>query len=260
MAQMELFRKHGVNPLGTCWLLLLQLPNFMGLYYCLQESVMFRLGEFLYIRNLAAPDMLVFWGEGFPWLTRPEDHGGLLYLGPYLNILPIIAVAFMIVQQKMLMPPPTDEQQAMQQKIMKYMMIFFGLLFYKVAAGLCLYFIASTLWGFAERRFLPKKKPTTEGETAESMFQKMRGDTAAAPAPAPAPPAPANGERVTAASNRAKRREERKRRDRAVAQQQAIRTEAPPPPRPEEPVGWFANMRRRISAWWKDVLEKASKK
>ena len=42
---------------------------------------------------------------------------------------------------------------------MKYMMAFMGLLFYKVAAGLCVYFIASSLWGFAERRLLPKKKP-----------------------------------------------------------------------------------------------------
>ena len=44
----------------------------------------------------------------------------------------------------------------MQQKIMQYMMIFMGLLFFKVASGLCIYFIASSLWGLAERQFLPK--------------------------------------------------------------------------------------------------------
>ncbi len=59
----------------------------------------------------------------------------------------------------MMTPPPADEQQAMQQKMMKYMMVFFGLMFYKVAAGLCLYFIASSVWGFCERKLLPKKKP-----------------------------------------------------------------------------------------------------
>ena len=47
----------------------------------------------------------------------------------------------------------------MQQNMMKYMTIFFGLMFYKVAAGLCMYFIASSLWGVAERKLLPKKKP-----------------------------------------------------------------------------------------------------
>jgi YidC/Oxa1 family membrane protein insertase len=43
----------------------------------------------------------------------------------------------------------------MQQKIMKYMMIFMGFMFYKVASGLCLYFIASSIWGIAERKLLP---------------------------------------------------------------------------------------------------------
>jgi YidC/Oxa1 family membrane protein insertase len=57
------------------------------------------------------------------------------------------------------MPPAADEQAAMTQKMMKYMMIFMGVLFYKVASGLCIYFIASSLWGLAERRFLPKAPP-----------------------------------------------------------------------------------------------------
>jgi YidC/Oxa1 family membrane protein insertase len=38
------------------------------------------------------------------------------------------------------------------------MMVFFGLMFYKMAAGLCIYFIATSLWGLAERRLLPKRK------------------------------------------------------------------------------------------------------
>lgn len=157
-AVMELYRKNKVNPLGMCLPLVLQLPIFLGLYYCLQESIHFRLATFLWIDNLAAPDMLIWWGESIPWLSDPDSQGGVLYLGPYLNLLPILAVALMIVQQKLMTPPPTDEQQAMTQKMMKYMMVFFGIMFYKVAAGLCIYFIASSLWGLAERKLLPKKK------------------------------------------------------------------------------------------------------
>src|SRR5262249_14426749 len=68
-AQMELFRKHGVHPFCTCWLLLLQMPIFMGLWYALQESVHLRLAPFwpLWVHNLAAPDMLFGWGQGIPW-------------------------------------------------------------------------------------------------------------------------------------------------------------------------------------------------
>ena len=58
------------------------------------------------------------------------------------------------------MPEPTNEQAAMQQKMMKYMMVFMGLMFYKVASGLCLYFIASSLWGIGEREAAPPTDPT----------------------------------------------------------------------------------------------------
>jgi YidC/Oxa1 family membrane protein insertase len=160
-AKHELMIKRGVNPLammGTCWIAFAQMPIFLGLYYCLQESIHFRLAPFLWIKNLAAPDMLIGWGEHIPWISDPINQGSFLYLGPFFNILPIIAVALMMVQQKMMTPPPTDEQQEMNQKVMKWMTVFFGLMFYKVASGLCLYFIASNLWGLAERKLLPKRQ------------------------------------------------------------------------------------------------------
>ncbi len=161
-AVMELYRKHGVHPLGSCWVVLLQMPIFLGLYYALMESIHFRLASFLWIENLAAPDMLFSWGQGIPWISRPEDQGGFLYLGPFFNLLPVVAGVLMIIQQKLLTPPPTDEQQEMQQKIMKYMMLVIVLMFYKVAAGLAIYFIVSSLWGLAERKLLyPKGQPAT---------------------------------------------------------------------------------------------------
>jgi YidC/Oxa1 family membrane protein insertase len=157
-AVMELYRKHGVHPLGSCLPLLLQMPIFMGLYFALQESIQFRLAPFLWVRNLAAPDMLLYWSQSIPFISEPDYMGGPLYLGPYFNILPIIAVVLMVIQQQLMTPPPTDEQQEQQQKMMKYMSIFFGFLFYKVAAGLCIYFISTNLWGLAERKLLPRKQ------------------------------------------------------------------------------------------------------
>src|SRR5947209_16533466 len=139
--------------------------------------------------------MLRRWGESIPWLSTPESYGGFLYLGPYFNLLPVIAVALMIGQQKMMTPPPADEQQEMQQKMMKYMMVFFGLMFYKVAAGLCVYFIASSAWGFCERKLLPKTKTPAVGEapSAEGLFQKLlRRSEPAAAAPSTAVAAPGN--------------------------------------------------------------------
>lgn len=166
-AKMKLMMEHGVNPLsslGGCLPMLAQMPIFMGLYYCLQENVFFRLESFLWIPNLAAPDMLFFWGDWMKALGL--GIGDTLYLGPFFNLLPAITVTLYIIQQKVMMPPAIDEQQKFQQGMMKYMMIFVGVMFYKVAAGLCMYFIFSTLWGLAERKLIPKPKLKPQDESA----------------------------------------------------------------------------------------------
>jgi YidC/Oxa1 family membrane protein insertase len=92
---------------------------------------------------------------------------GLFGLGPYLNIFPLITVVLFLVTQQMTMPAPSNDQAAMQQKMMKYMTLFMGLMFYKVASGLCLYFIASSLWGIAERKLLPKPATSSNSITSD---------------------------------------------------------------------------------------------
>jgi YidC/Oxa1 family membrane protein insertase len=157
-AQMELFRKHNYNPLGGCLPLFLQLPIFIGLYTALSSSVDLRMARFLWIDNLASPDALFKLPFVVPFLGWTD-----------FNLLPILSTALMFFQQKMLMPPPADEEQAMQQKMMNFMMIFFGAMFYRVPAGLCLYFIASSVWGMVERWILsklPQKKLTTSAAEA----------------------------------------------------------------------------------------------
>lgn len=160
-AQMELYRKNGINPLSGCLPMLLQMPVMMGLYFALQESVFFRLApvELTWIRNLAAPDMLLEWGDRVPWISRPSDYGGFIYLGPCLNLLPLFAMSLMVIQQKLFMPPPTSDEMKQQQDMMMVMSVVMSVMFYRVPSGLCLYFIVSSVWGLAERQFLPKPQP-----------------------------------------------------------------------------------------------------
>ena len=146
-AQMELFSKYGVNPLSGCLPLLLQMPIFFGLYRALNSSVDLRMASWLWIDNLAAPDALFQLPFVVPWFNWTE-----------FNLLPIITIVLFLVQQKAMMPPPTDPEQELQQKMMTYMMVFMGVMFYRVPAGLCIYFIASSLWGMAERWALGKMR------------------------------------------------------------------------------------------------------
>ena len=157
-AMQELYRKHKINPMAGCLPMFIQLPIMLGLYRALMVDVELRQASLLsesirWCSNLAAPDMLWDWSSVMPNFINSGE--GIFSLGPYLNVLPLITCALFVLQQKMFMPEPANEQAAMQQKIMKYMMIFMGFLFFKVAAGLCIYFIASSLWGIAERKLVP---------------------------------------------------------------------------------------------------------
>ena len=165
-AQQELYKKHNFNPLSGCLLAFCQFPIFIGLYRCLSVDVELRDAALIpglnWCTNLAGPDMLYEWGpEAWPFLTAYTG-----WLGPNLNVLPLISVVLFIVQQKMFTPPATDEQQQMQHNMMKVMTLFIGVMFYKVASGLCLYIIISSLWGVLERKLMPTK--TLEEHNEES--------------------------------------------------------------------------------------------
>lgn len=142
-----------------CLPALLQLPIFIGLYQSLYQAVDLRLARFLWVENLAAPDALYPLGFQVPWFGWSE-----------FNLLPILTVALFIAQQKMFTPPPTSEEQEMQYKMMNVMMIAIGFAFYRVPAGLCLYFISSSLWGMCERQLLKTFGHTKE--QAEGDLQK----------------------------------------------------------------------------------------
>ncbi|MHC4177508.1 MAG: YidC/Oxa1 family insertase periplasmic-domain containing protein [Planctomycetota bacterium] len=199
-AQQELFRKHNYNPLSGCLVLFIQLPIFVALYRSLMVDIELRGAPLLWqgIRwcsNLSAPDMLFYWKDFMPGLV-------VGYLGPYFNILPILTIALFILQQKMFMPPATDEKTAMQQKMMKYMMVFMGVLFFKVASGLCIYFIASSLWGLAERKFLPKASPAEPHSKPATRADAKARDK---PRPKPTPQQALSGRDGTAARKKKKK-------------------------------------------------------
>ena len=155
-AQRELYKKHNFNPFGGCFMMFFQLPIFYGLYKALNVDIALRdqplIPGMQWCSNLAAPDQLMYWKDMIH--SALGDETG--WLGPYLNILPLITMVLFIAQQKLFTPPPTDDNQKMMQKMMTFMMVAMGVMFFKVPAGLCLYFITSSLWGIIERKLLPK--------------------------------------------------------------------------------------------------------
>ena len=174
-----LYRKHGINPVGGCLPVLIQIPIFMTLWRTLNVSVALRQAEFLWIDNLAAPDMLA----KLPF-TLP-------LLGPYFNLLPLAVIGLMLLQMKLFTPPASSPEQETQQRVMKFMMVFMMLMFYRVPAGLALYFITSSIWSVSERLLLPKV--TAKVGTDEDRGKDSGGPNGDKGGPGPASPGNGGG-------------------------------------------------------------------
>ena len=113
-ATMKLYKEEGVNPLGGCLPMLLQMPIFFALYKL-----------FYNIELRQAP--FVLWIKD---LSRPEE---ILIAGFGLHVLPVLMAGSMLLQQKMTMKDP-------KQAFMVYLMPAFLLfIFWSLPSGLVLY-------------------------------------------------------------------------------------------------------------------------
>jgi len=122
MATMELYKKHGVNPLGGCLPMLIQMPIYIALYSMLGNSVeLYRSPFVLWIRDLTAAD-------------------------PYF-VLPLLTGVLMFVQQKT-QPTPPDPQQKMMMYLTPVMFTAFSIF---LPAGLTIYILTNTVLTFVQQ-------------------------------------------------------------------------------------------------------------
>ena len=171
--QMKLYKEHGVNPLGGCLPMLVQMPIWFALYRSLlQLSQEGLLNEgFFWIPSLAGP--VSDYNEGISWLY-PFVNGappiGWADAIAYM-ILPIVLVVSQLYMQQMMTPPTTDPQQASMQSVMKFMPLMFGYFALVVPSGLSLYWFTSNLLAMAQQYFTKtslNQTPATVGATAGS--------------------------------------------------------------------------------------------
>lgn len=112
---MELYKKHGANPLGGCLPMLLQMPVFYALFYALRNAWELHAAPWIFwIHDLSAKD-------------------------PYY-VLPLVMGALMFAQNK-LNPQTSDPTQ---QQMMTWMPIIFTFMFLRFPAGLVLYWLTNS--------------------------------------------------------------------------------------------------------------------
>jgi len=146
-AQTDLFKQEGVNPLGGCLPMLLQMPILIAFFSVFRSTIEFRGAPFFgWITDLSAPDTL-FTIAGFP-----------------INILPFLMGITMFLQQKLMAAPDSGGQQKM---MMYFMNVFFLFLFYTFPSGLNLYYSVFNILSIVQQKYLtpnPTKKQTVVGK------------------------------------------------------------------------------------------------
>ena len=113
----ELMKREGVSPVGGCLPMVIQMPFLFAYYSMLGSALDLRHAHWLWIHDLSSPD-------------------------PYL-ILPIAIIITGLATQRMTPQAGIDPSQ---QKMMNLMMpVMFGIISYRLAAGLCLYWVVGSL-------------------------------------------------------------------------------------------------------------------
>jgi YidC/Oxa1 family membrane protein insertase len=147
-AQMDLYREHGINPMGGCLPLLIQLPILLGLYQAIIQVLGATPLQLLDLSGrilLPGLDQLIPMQNHFLWLNLVQPD-------PYY-VLPILVLVTTWLQQRMLTPATPDgggQAAAMTRNmntVMPIMFFFFSLSF---ASGLSIYFVVSNLIGIAQ--------------------------------------------------------------------------------------------------------------
>ncbi len=139
---MGLYKKYGINPLGGCLPMFIQIPIFFGFYRMLQYAVELRGQGFLWVDDLSQPDTLM----------HLEFLGGLP-----LNILPIVMAISSFLQIRM--TPMTGDP--MQQKIIMFMPFMFFFFCYNFASALALYWTTQNIFSIGQT-WLMNKVPEPE--------------------------------------------------------------------------------------------------
>lgn len=151
-AQMELYRKAGVNPLGGCLPMLFQMPILIAMYRFFPSSIELRQEGFLWAHDLSTYDSIVSWSQDIPLISQ--------MLGNHISLFTLLmAISSFFYTRINSQNTPMDSsnpmavQMKMFQYIMPFMMIF---IFNKFSAALSYYYLLFNVFSIAQH-FIMKR-------------------------------------------------------------------------------------------------------
>lgn len=174
---MKFFKEHQINPLASCFPILLQMPFFIAMFYALQDKGLQSYMEqtdpsFLFIDNLTA---------------KPT--------GATLVVLLVLYIGSQVGSTLVSLTPTTDDTQ---RKLMLALPFIFVPFVTKFPAGLVVYWITTNFWTFGQAVAVRKLKASrvpanVEGAKTDTVATSKNGtaaESAAVVSKQKAPPPP----------------------------------------------------------------------
>jgi YidC/Oxa1 family membrane protein insertase len=146
---MALYQKHGVNPLGGCMPMALQMPFLFAFYKVFSIAIEMR-------------------GASWLWVTDLSQHETIP-----IHILPILMIATQFITQKM--TPTTTGGDPAQQKVMMFMPLMFGFMFYNASSGLVLYWLTGNIVNIAQQWFFNRTAVAADVAQSVQVTKKKNG-------------------------------------------------------------------------------------
>ena len=179
-AQMALYKEAGVNPLGGCIPVIVQMPILIAMFRFFPASIELRGESFLWATDLSTYDALISWDQHIPLIST--------FYGNHISIFTLLMTASTILytrmNQQMTAGTGSSEQMKQMQIIMYVMPLMFMFVLNSYPAGLTYYYFLSNIvtfsmqWGIRksvnDEAILAKieaKKAQPKGEKKKSKFQ-----------------------------------------------------------------------------------------
>lgn len=246
---MTLYKEHGVNPLGGCLPLLMQMPVFIALYrlistplaymgYTLagtdwvpadappgimaqvQESALARaldtahveVNSFLGVFRLDCQPLNVF-------REAAGCEGGVIGFLPYLVLIGLMGFTTYYQQKQMQVQrgattDPSAQQAQMVMKFMPLMLMFFS---FQFAAGLTLYWLTTNVWSILQQHLMlrvapapPEPAPSDKKPVAQPSKGSNKPSTGKPPKGAPTKPVTGDPARLEGSKQPSKNKKKRR--------------------------------------------------
>ncbi|HEY4689788.1 MAG TPA: YidC/Oxa1 family membrane protein insertase [Anaerolineae bacterium] len=168
--QMKLYREYGVNPLGGCLPLILQLFIMIAFYQAIVGALALNPLQLMSLSQRVGSNIapLLPINSQFLWLDLGQPD-------PYF-ILPILVVVTTYLQQKLMTPPNADPTAAATSRQMNIMMpLLFGWFAMQYSSGLSIYFIITNIIGVVQYSFIGRRlTPATATAAGKPVPAKGR--------------------------------------------------------------------------------------